>query len=70
MEGSGATPTEFVANTLTVVLNLPSILICLVVGFPPFGFKMPAFLIANSCLWGITLTMIVRAVGWRKLRRR
>jgi hypothetical protein len=67
MEGGGSTLTESVADALTLFLNLPSILVCLVFGFPPFGFRMPFFAIANSCLWGSALALIVATIHKRKI---
>ena len=59
MEGSGSTLMERFADLLTLLLNVPSLVVCYVFGFPPFGFTMPAFAIANSCLYGSTLALLV-----------
>lgn len=67
MEGDGSTLVERFADVLTLLLNVPSLVVCFVFGFPPFGFTMPAFAIANSCLYGSTLALLV--VYCRKKKR-
>ena len=59
MEGGGSTLVERCADVLTLLLNVPSLVVCFVFGFPPFGFTMPAFAIVNSCLYGSTLALLV-----------
>jgi hypothetical protein len=50
--GGSETPVERFDEVLTLLLNVPSLVVCFVFEFPPFGFTMPAFAIANSCLIG------------------
>ena len=68
MEGGGSTLVERFADVLTLLLNVPSLVVCFVFGFPPFGFTMPAFAIANSCLYGSTLAQLI--VYCKKKKRR
>ncbi|MEL7499223.1 MAG: hypothetical protein AAFN77_16565 [Planctomycetota bacterium] len=58
MEGSGSTLVERFADMLTLLLNVPSLVISFVFGFGLFAFTMPAFAIANSCLYGSTLALL------------
>ncbi len=67
MEGGGETPVERFAEVLTLLLNLPSLVVTYVFGFPPFVFTMPAVAIANSCLCGASLALFV--VYCRKKKR-
>ena len=59
MEGGGSTLVERFADVLTLLLNVPSLVVCFVFGFPPFGFTMPVVAIANSCLYGSALALLV-----------
>ena len=58
MEGGSRTLVELIADALTVILNFPSFIVCRMLGLPPFGFTLPGFLVANSCLWGVVLALI------------
>mgnify|MGYP006306720041 CR=1 FL=1 len=68
MEGGNETLVERFAAVLTLLLNLPSLVACFVFGFPPFGFTMPAVAIANSCLYGSTLALLVAYCKKKKRR--
>ncbi len=66
MEPTKLTPMERLAEVLTLLLNLPSLVVTYVFGFPPFGFTIPVFAIANSCLYGATLALVLVAVRHRR----
>ena len=70
MEGRSLTPVERLAEVLTLLLNVPSLVVCFVFGFPPFGFTMPVVAIANSCLYGSALALLVVIVRPRRESRR
>ena len=57
-------PQERLAEVLTLLLNLPSLVVTYVFGFPPFAFTMPVVAIAHSCFYGTTLAL--RVVYCRK----
>lgn len=59
MEPTKLTPIERFAEVLTLLLNVPSLVVTYVFGFPPFAFTMPVVAIANSCLYGATLALLV-----------
>ena len=66
MEGGSQSPLERLAEVLTLLLNVPSLVVSFVFGFPPFGFTIPVFAIANSCLYGATLALVLVAVRHRR----
>jgi hypothetical protein len=70
MEGGGSTLVERFADVLTLLLNVPSLVVCFVFGFPPFGFTMPVFAVANSCLYGAALALLIVIVRPRRESRR
>jgi hypothetical protein len=73
MEGGNETPVERFAEVLTLLLNVPSLVVFYVLGklgFPPFGFTMPVVAIANSCLYGSALALLVVIVRPRRESRR
>ncbi|XZE55276.1 hypothetical protein SH139x_001278 [Planctomycetaceae bacterium SH139] len=59
MEPTKLTPMERFAEVLTLLLNVPSLVVTYVFEFPPFAFTMPFVAIANSCLHGATLALLV-----------
>ena len=70
MEGGNETPVGFFAELLTLLLNVPSMVVCYVwyeFGFPRFSFTKPAVAIANSCLHGAALALLV--VYFKKKKR-
>ena len=70
MEGGNETPVERLAEVLTLLLNVPSMVACYVwyeFGFPRFSFTKPAVAIANSCLYGAAFALLV--VYCRKKKR-
>lgn len=69
MEGGGSTLAERFADVLTLLLNVPSLVVSFVFGFGPFAFTMPAFAIANSCMYGSTLALLVVYCKRKKKRR-
>ncbi len=67
MEGSGSTLMERVADWLTILLNVPILVVVFIIKIRPFGFMISALLIANSCLYGSTLALLI--VCCRKKQR-
>ena len=67
MKPTKLTPMERFAEVLALLLNVPSLVVTYVFGFPPFAFTMPVVAIANSCLYGATLALLV--VYFRKKKR-
>lgn len=69
MEGGNETAVERLAELLTLLLNIPSMLFCYVwyeIGYPGFSFTEPALAIANSCLHGAALALLVVYFGTKK----
>ena len=66
MEGGGKTLLESIAETLVIVLNFPTIIICRALGTPPLTFAKPLVLLANSCLWGICASLILKVFTRRR----
>lgn len=69
MEGGSQTAVERLAESLTLLLNVPSLLICFALGIGPFGFTIPFLAITNSYLYGAALALLVFSVKKRRMRR-
>ena len=61
MEPTKLTQVERFAEALTLLLNLPSLVVTYVFGFPPFAFTKPVVAIFNSCLYGAALARLAFA---------
>lgn len=59
MEPTKLTSMERFAEVLALLLNVPSLVVIYVFGFPPFAFTIPIVAIANSCLYGAILALLV-----------
>ena len=68
MEGDGSRLVELVAERFINVLNFPTLIIWRIVQLPPMACFTPPFLIANSCLWGMALALIVTIMTTRRTK--